>query len=113
MYCDKHKQILNEMNHVYHYMRSLNITEELISKTKDHVNITMLLWRKLNLPVIPSYHLFYNHIVHQRENNMRGSAEKSEDNVKRGHQDSKRSEKIYCGLTYFQQYQISQLKIMT
>ena len=45
MYCDKHKQTLNEMDTIYRCMRSLNITDELISKTKDHVNNTMLLWK--------------------------------------------------------------------
>ena len=37
-------------------------------------------------------------------------AEKSEDYIERIHQDGKRSEKGYCGLTNFQQSQISQLK---
>ena len=50
-YYDKHKQILNERNHAYHCMRSLNITKDLISKTKDHVYNTLLLWREILLPI--------------------------------------------------------------
>ena len=34
-------------------------------------------------------------------------ADKVEDHIERGHQDGKRSERIYCGLTNFQQYKIS------
>ena len=30
MYCDKHTQISNKMDHAYRCMRSLNITDELI-----------------------------------------------------------------------------------
>ena len=35
---------------------------------------------------------------------------KSEDHIERAHQDNKRSERIYCSLTNFKQYQVSQLK---
>ena len=44
------------------------------------------------------------------ENIVGGLADKSEDHIERDHQDGKRSEKIYRGLTNFQQSQISQLK---
>ena len=54
MYCDKHKAIFNGMDHVYRCMRSLNITDELISKIKYNVYNTMLLWRELNLHVTSS-----------------------------------------------------------
>ena len=37
-------------------------------------------------------------------------ADKSEYYIKRSHQNGKRSERIYCELTRFQQFQISQLK---
>ena len=37
MYCDKHKQCFTEMDHVYRCMKILKITDELISKTNDHV----------------------------------------------------------------------------
>ena len=70
----------------------------------------MLLWRKLKIPVIPSTHLFEDHIVYQMEKNVGRLADKSEDHIERDHQDGKRSERIYCGLTNFQQLQISQLK---
>ena len=63
IYCDKHKQSFNEMNHIYRSMISLNITDELILKPKDHVYIIMMLWKELNLPVIPSAHLFEDHII--------------------------------------------------
>ena len=53
------------MNHAYCCMRTFNITDVLISKTKDHVYKTMLLWRGLKLPVTPSAHLFEDHIVYQ------------------------------------------------
>ena len=51
MYCDKRKQTFNEMNHAYRCMRTLIITDDLFSKTNDHVYKTMLLWRKLKIPV--------------------------------------------------------------
>ena len=40
---------------------------------------------------------------------MGGLADKTEDHVKRVHQDGKCNERIYYGLTNFQQSQISQL----
>ena len=58
MYCDKNKQILNEIDHAYRCRRLLNITDKLIPKTKDHVYITILLWIELNLRVKPSVHLY-------------------------------------------------------
>ena len=53
------------MDNTYHYMRTLKITDELISKTKDRICKTMLLWRKLKLPVTQSAYLFEDHIVYQ------------------------------------------------
>ena len=70
----------------------------------------MLLWRELKLPVTPSAHLFEEHIVYQMEDIVSGLADKSEDHIERDHQDGKRSERKYCGVTNFQQSQISQLK---
>ena len=70
------------MNHVYRYMRSLNFTEELISKTEKHIHNKILLWRRLNLPVTPSPYLFEDHIVNQMRNFMGGLADKSEDILK-------------------------------
>ena len=88
------------MDHAYRCMRSLHITNKLIKK--DHVNYTMLLWRELNLLVTLSSRLFEDHIVHQMKNIVGDLADKVED-----HLDGKRSERIYCGLTNFQQYKIS------
>ena len=70
----------------------------------------MLLWRKLRIPVTPSAHLFKDHIVYQMVNIVSGLADKSEDHIERVHQDGKRNEKKYYGVTNFQQSQISQLK---
>ena len=95
------------MDHVYRCMRALKNTDELISITKDHVYKTMLLQRELKLPVTPSVHLFEGHIVYQLKNIVGGLANKSEDHIERAHQDGKCSERIYCGLTNFQQSQIS------
>ena len=44
------------------------------------------------------------------KNIVGGLADKSEDHIKRAHQDGKRSERMYCGLTNFNQSQCSQLK---
>ena len=82
-------------------MRLLNITDELISKTKDHVYNTILLWRELNLSVTPSSHWFEVRIVYQIENIVGWLADKSEYHIERCHQYDKRSEKTYCGLTNF------------
>ena len=46
-------------------MRTLKITDKLISKTKYHICKTILLWGELKLPVTPSAHLFEDHIVHE------------------------------------------------
>ena len=111
MYCDKHKQIVTEMDNAYRCMRTVKITDKLILKTKDHICKTILLWRELELPVTLSAHLFEDHIVYQMENIVSGLANKSEIHIERSHQDGKRSEKIYCGLINFKQSQVSQLKI--
>ena len=54
MYYDKHKQTFSEMDHVYRCMRTIKITDELISKTHYHVYKIMLLSRELKLPVTTS-----------------------------------------------------------
>ena len=61
----------------------------------------MLLWRELKLPVISSARLFENNIVYQIRNIAGGLADNSEDHIETAHQDSKGSERIYCGLTDF------------
>ena len=43
MYCEKHKQNFNEIDHAYRCTTLLKITDELILKTKDHVYNTILL----------------------------------------------------------------------
>ena len=107
IYCDEHKHMFTEMDHAYRCMRTLKLTDEFISKNKAHVYKTILLWRELKLPVIPSAYLFEDHIVYKIENIIDFLAEKSEDYIERIHQDGKHSEKRYCGLTNFQQSQIS------
>ena len=44
------------------------------------------------------------------ENVIGDLADNSEDHIERAHQDGKRSERKYCGVTNFQQSQILQLK---
>jgi len=110
IYCNSHKQLLTEMDNAYRCMRTLIVTDELITKTKKHICKTMLLWRQLKIPVTPTAHLFEDHIVYQMENIVGGLADKSEDHIERAHQDGKRSERKYCGVVNFQQSQISQLK---
>ena len=99
------------MNNAYRCMRTLKITEVLLSKTKNHICKTISLRRELKLPVTPSTHLFEDHIVYQMKNIVGGLADKSEDHIERTHQDGKHSERIYCGLINFNQSQISQIKI--
>ena len=48
-----------------------------------------------------SAHLFEDHMVHEMKNCVGGLAHKSKDRIKRGHQDGKCSERIYCCLTIF------------
>ena len=52
------------MDNAYRYMRTLKITDDLISKTKDYICKTMLIWRELKISVTPSAHLFEDHIVY-------------------------------------------------
>ena len=54
---------------------------------------------------------FENHIVYQMKNIDGGLVDKSEDHIERAHQNGKRSERKYCGVTNFKQSQISQLKV--
>ena len=95
------------MDNDFRCMRTLTIADGLITKKKDHICKTMLLWIKLKIPVTPSAHLFEDHIVYQMKNIVGGLADKSEDHIERGHQDGKGSERKYCGVTNFQQSQIS------
>ena len=81
--------MLKKIDHAYRCMRFLNITINLISKTNDHVNNTMLLWRELNLLVTPSAPFFEDHIVHEMKNCVGELADKSEDHIERIHQNSK------------------------
>ena len=67
-YCKNHIHILTEMDNAYRCMRTLTITDDVIAKTKDYICKTMLLWRKLKIPVTPSAHLFEDHIVYQMKN---------------------------------------------
>ena len=106
-YCDNYKLIFTEMDNAYRCMRTLKVTNNLIFKTKDHICKIMLLWRELTLNVTPSAHLFEGHILYQMEYTVGGVADKKDDHFERSHQDSKRSEIMYCELTNFKQSQIS------
>ena len=46
IYCKEHKQILTEKDNAYRCMRTLIITDDLITKTKDHICKTMLIYLK-------------------------------------------------------------------
>ena len=48
--------------------------------------------------------------MYQKKTIVNDLADKSEDHIERAHQDGERSERKYCGVTNFQQSQISQLK---
>ena len=72
MYYDKHKHFFTEMNNAYRCMRTIKNTDELISKTKDHICKTMLLWRELKLHVTPSAILVEDHIVRQMKSIVGG-----------------------------------------
>ena len=48
--------------------------------------------------------------MYQIQNIVGELVDKNDDHIVRSHQNSKRSERTYCGLTKFQQSQISQLK---
>ena len=85
IYFDKHKQFFTEMDYTYRCMRTLKITDDLISKTNDQICKTMLMWRELKIPVTPSTHLFEDHIVYQMEKNVGRLADKSEDHIERAH----------------------------
>ena len=91
-------QFFTEMDNVYRCMRTLKITDEIISKIKDYICKTMLLQRELKLPVILPTHLFEDHIVRKKENIVGGLADKSEDHIEKAHQDGKRNKRMYCGL---------------
>ena len=104
------KNHFTEMDNSYHCTRTSKIMDELISKTKCHICKTILLRRELKLPVTPSVNSFKDHVVHQIKNIVGGLVDKSENHIKRAHQDGNCSERIYCGLINFKQYQLSQIK---
>ena len=56
IYCNEHKQILTEMDNAYRSMRTLIITDDLITKTKYYICKKILMWRNLKIPVTPSAH---------------------------------------------------------
>ena len=91
IYFKEHKQNLTEINNGYRCTRILTITDDLITKTKDHICKTMLLWRKLKITITPSDHLFEDHIVYQMKNIVGDLIDENEDHIERSHQDSKRS----------------------
>ena len=65
MYCNEYKHFLTEMDNAYRCMRALIITDDFITKIKDHICKTMLLLRRLKILVTPSAHLFEDHIVYE------------------------------------------------
>ena len=69
---------------------------DLIEKTRIHVQKTMLLWRDLKLPVTPSAYLCEEHILNQMS-----SIE--EDPLELRHQISKQLERRYKSVTDFTQ----------
>ena len=107
IYCNEHKHILIKTDNAYHCMRTLTITDDLITKTKDRICKSMLLWRKLKTPVTSSANLFEDHIMYQLK--ILSVVWLIKRKIK-SHQDGKRSERKYCGVTNYQQSQISQLK---
>ena len=112
IYFKDHKQISTEMGNAYRCLRILIITDALIEKTKDHIFKTMLLWRKLKMPVTPSAHWFEDYIVYQMENIVGGLADKSEDHIKRAYQDGKRSEKKIVELQMFNNHKFLNWNVM-
>ena len=91
-------------------MRTLIITHDLITKTKDHICKTKLMWRELRLAVSSFALLFEDYIVHQMVNIVDGLADKNKYHIESAYQDGKCSERIYSGVTNFKQSQLSQIK---
>ena len=91
-------------------MRPLIITHDIITKNKDHICKTKLMWRELRLAVSSFALLFEDYIVHQIVNIVGGLADKNKDHIERPHQYGKCSERIYSGVTNFKQSQLSQIK---
>ena len=58
---NKYKWLLKEINEVYRCMRILNDDDNLIKKTRIHMQKTILLWKVVTL----STHLFEDHILNQ------------------------------------------------
>ena len=101
MFCDKHKQRLNERDNTYWCIRSLDIIlTTLYPKKQGHVKNTMLLWRESKLPVTSSAHLFKDHIVHRIYHCVGWLADKQVDHIENRHQNGKCSGRIYYRLTY-------------
>ena len=55
IHCDKHEQILNEIDHTYRCMRSLNIINNLISNTNNHVKNAVMERIKFTSYIIRSF----------------------------------------------------------
>ena len=61
IYCNERKQILTKTDNAYRCIRILTITDDLITL----ICKTMLMRRKLKIPVTSSVHLFEDRIVYQ------------------------------------------------
>ena len=99
------------MDDMYQCIRTLTIDNDLINKTKNHIQSTMKLWRELKLPVIPSAHLLEDHILKQMISIKGDIADKTEDHIERRHQVGPGYEKRYKCVTDFTQSYTSQIKL--
>ena len=98
---DKYKNLLKEMDEVYRCVRILTINNTFIDKTRNHITNTMILWRELKIPVIPSAHLLEDHILNQIITIKGSIADKTEDHIKRIYQVGKRFDQRYKCVTDF------------
>ena len=108
---NKYKSLLNEVDEAYRCIRTINVDDNLIKKTRIHIQKTMLVWRDLKLPLSSSARLFEGHILNQISSIEGGIANKTEDHIELCHQIDKRLERRYKGVTDFTQSQTSQIKL--
>ena len=78
------------MNEPYRCIRTLNIDNNLIEKTRIRIQKIMLLQRDLKLPVTLSAHLLEDHILNQMSSIEGDIADKTEDQIESSNQVGKR-----------------------
>ena len=82
---NKYKTLLNEMDEESRCIRSLVIDDNLIEKTRIHIQKTLFLWGELKLLITPSAHLLEDLTLNQMSSIEGDIGDKTEFHIERSH----------------------------